>query len=582
MAKSAYAQTGTTTPQYPLAGTQTPPDTSAPVADPGQFGAGSATTASPMGWLDVLAVLLGNSPMDVILGRTSTDVSGFSAQLGDPNSQAYYAPTGTTQGMAVRNNLYQTPGMPQLGVSRHTGVILRPGQTPDVTKYIVDTSNLPADLKSKAKDTSAMSRAGYVAFVKPGTPDQPGKLQWIHQGARYTVQADMAKQGFVPQDDNKPYGPNLVDSADLNGRSVIGSVTATATPVQLLTALYALPADQLVTLQHKMWSAGLYQGSSMPVWGVVDDSTRDAYVAAMKNSLAHPDQTMDESMATLGEQSFSTRHAARKAKEDKALAAAGVGADTVSLTSEEEVASIVDRTAQSLLGYNLPGDEIKRLTHEIQGRQTAQAQATHDVAVANAQKSSGKVPEADLDRFVNLFAVPHAEQFPNVVGHLGMRPKEWPSWLAKVNMDPTTPFTPDNERRVMKEVAADFYDQFGNWQDVAIAMLSGPSAGWADISSGLAPVQGGSGHGSSTVNKGKEISRLFSDGTGNTAQVDANAAAAAGGPLVPVESVDPSAIVEADIKAKHPLQYNANSFVDRTQEFMNMLGPSVPSAGQPL
>lgn len=548
-----------------------------------QAAAGVATQSGPLTPDQIFLLLMGaTSPQDLLegggaLGPLSGFAGGAIAAEAAAHQQGPVNPDGSV------NQNYYASGL-RIGTSRYGDrtrtPLRRGGRALAQGEVMVNTDNLTGEAKSHALDPKWMSSHGYLVVTRYGPRGEIGEIQWMEKKRWEDNKDTLIKANYVPMQTWKDtQGRKLVSDDEIKGKGTIGSMAAMTTPTHLKMALYNMPADDLIKLQHKLWDGGYFQGESRPVWGTIDDATDAAYLAAMKDSLAHPSLTLDESIDAASKGTMATRRAQRLAKKAEVDASLAAGVNGEGIVSADTIRTITDRVATELTGRMLSPEEKEQLVGIVQGKDTADVQARSAAQRSSKLTEAGIVDDVELDRFVNLFAVQHAEQFPNVVGALGMRPREFQQWLVKLGMDPNTAFTPANERMVMKEMAADYFSQFGNWQDVAVAMLSGPSAGWSDISSGLAPAQT-KGYGSSLNSKATEIARGFLGGL-PTAEQQATTAGGAGAGAI-TERFDPDGFLTQELRRRHPTEITQHNLVGSgglSDTFTGMLAKWGPGPG---
>jgi hypothetical protein len=61
-------------------------------------------------------------------------------------------------------------------------------------------------------------------------------------------------------------------------------------------------------------------------------------------------------------------------------------------------------------------------------------------------------------------------------GRFQIMPENWPSWSKEAGLGDNAPRTPANQDLVAQFKMQQYFDQFGNWRDVAIAWYGGPGA----------------------------------------------------------------------------------------------------------
>ena len=61
-------------------------------------------------------------------------------------------------------------------------------------------------------------------------------------------------------------------------------------------------------------------------------------------------------------------------------------------------------------------------------------------------------------------------------GRFQIMPENWPSWAENAGLGSDAPRTPENQDLVAQHKMQEYYNEFGNWLDVAIAWYAGPGA----------------------------------------------------------------------------------------------------------
>ncbi|WP_302815480.1 lytic transglycosylase domain-containing protein [Selenomonas flueggei] len=62
------------------------------------------------------------------------------------------------------------------------------------------------------------------------------------------------------------------------------------------------------------------------------------------------------------------------------------------------------------------------------------------------------------------------------LGAFQIMPDNWPSWAENAGLGADAPMTQENQNIVARHKMLEYYNQFGNWRDVAIAWYAGPGA----------------------------------------------------------------------------------------------------------
>lgn len=61
-------------------------------------------------------------------------------------------------------------------------------------------------------------------------------------------------------------------------------------------------------------------------------------------------------------------------------------------------------------------------------------------------------------------------------GRFQIMPDNWASWAEDAGLSPDAPMTPENQNIVARHKFEEYYNEFGNWRDVATAWYAGPDA----------------------------------------------------------------------------------------------------------
>lgn len=89
---------------------------------------------------------------------------------------------------------------------------------------------------------------------------------------------------------------------------------------------------------------------------------------------------------------------------------------------------------------------------------------------------------ADIDRFMAAISGKESggdygisnKTGSGAYGKYQIMPANWPSWAAEAGLGRNAPQTPQNQEAVAKFKMLQYYQQFGNWRDVAVAWYAGP------------------------------------------------------------------------------------------------------------
>ena len=108
----------------------------------------------------------------------------------------------------------------------------------------------------------------------------------------------------------------------------------------------------------------------------------------------------------------------------------------------------------------------------------------------DSDKSSGKGRKGKnvkgakgVDAFMSAISGQESNDNPDAVnsdsgasGMFQIMPDNWPSWAEAAGLPKDAPQTAENQKIVARHKMLEYYKQFGNWRDVAIAWYGGPGA----------------------------------------------------------------------------------------------------------
>lgn len=385
-----------------------------------------------------------------------------------------------------------------------------------------------------------------------------------------------------------------------------GLPDANFTPSQALSMLGNMSEDQLTQLQQRLLDAGMYgQGEqgSLPTWGVADTATRQAFIqlfmVAAERDLKMP---INRLLAELTEENIN-RMGPPETGPGAPNAAELVEIEPFkpNVTSAATLAQTIDETAQDLFGEFVPQDRkdalIARLQQQEIGAQKlewertatdirAQAQARQQAGFSQSGSplgggGQGTPAQNELDAFMSAIAgqetgggaggytTPNATG-SGAYGRYQIMPGTWRAWATRAGLGPNAPMTPENQEMVARRAALDYYRQFGNWRDAAIAWYAGPAS----------PAIGnrGAGHGSQgrypTIQQyADQVMARMAGASGQGAPSGQGGLVEIGGTQYPaIETFDPASEAQAILKAQDPAGWEAHEFANRALEFYQLLG----------
>jgi hypothetical protein len=164
----------------------------------------------------------------------------------------------------------------------------------------------------------------------------------------------------------------------------------------MLKRFYALPPEELKSLQKRLWAGGFYPKGADPenvILGVHDELTYGAYSTLIDRSAGYyqagqkytPDDVLDMAAGVYDQIN------AGKGRGAGAGPGGGGGRQplSVGLTNPEDLRAVAQRTAVSTLGRALSDEEISRFVSSFQGQQTSAQTADY-----NAVEAGGAVTAA--------------------------------------------------------------------------------------------------------------------------------------------------------------------------------------------
>lgn len=427
--------------------------------------------------------------------------------------------------------------------------------------------------------------------TEPGTPagSKPGR-----------------SQNYVYSSPNNP-------NARQGGRSRQGRVgdrpsRSIVTPSQVLALLGSMDEDYLTSLQNDMWQAGLFTEiggeGTLPAWGRADAATRQAVMKLFEHASQDPSKPIDRVLADLTETHLNRLERApgspgEAAARDPMLVEVPDFAPEV--TSDETLGGMIDDIAQDLMGKFASPEQKAALMAKLREREIGVQRTEYDRSVADIRQQAsaqyalgggtggaggggqGGGGQAEIDAFMAAISGqesgglddPYGAVNPHSGAHgrFQIMPANWKPWATRAGLGPNAPRTPENQEIVARQIMLDYYEQFGNWRDVAVAWYSGPD----DVSKKRHSTRDQKGYPS--------ISRYADEVMGRMGRVRGTAGAGGpggpggpgivevGGEMLPaIERFDPAAEAEAALKAADPRGWEAHQFGERAVEFYSLLG----------
>ena len=343
----------------------------------------------------------------------------------------------------------------------------------------------------------------------------------------------------------------------------------TVTPAQAVALLSSMDEDYLARLQQEMWEAGLYERvageGAIPTWGRPDTATRKAFNEVFLEASLNPAETVSQLLDRLANE----RIQRLKAPETGPGAQAQLPDFNPEVTSEATLGETIDEIARNLRGEFASPEERSSLIKTLQDKEVANQRTLYDRSIADLQSQGAGGGGEDIDRFMAAIAGKESGGNYNAVnkdsgaqGKFQIMPANWPAWAERAGLGANAPRTPGNQEIVARRVMLDYYAQFGNWRDVAVAWYSGPgrvaTKRYSDRPQGRYP----------SINDyaNDVMGRFATQGApqpGDPTYGDINPA---------IERFDPAAEAAAILKAQDPAGWQSHEYADRAVEFFSLLG----------
>lgn len=348
------------------------------------------------------------------------------------------------------------------------------------------------------------------------------------------------------------------------------------TPSQALSLLSSMTPDYLTQLQLQMWEAGLFSEDNRPQWGRADVATREAFRNLFIEASLQPDKNIAAILADMG----------LNRRESNPPPAGSPGAGGLVLpnfepvvANEEETRQNIDKIAQETLGRFLPPEQRDALVGRLREREVSlqRTQYDRDVAQARMQSPGEGVPAAnDIDAFLGALGAQESggdygdiNRGTGASGRYQIMPANWPEWSRRAGLPPGSRQTPENQEIVARQIVSDYYAQFGNWRDVAVAWYAGPGNVASRYST--RPQRGGPSintYANSVMGRMAGYRRAGLPGQAPMGTIGGNI-------YGPLEQFDPVAEAQAAIRAADPAGWQATEFANRANEFFSALGSAL-------
>lgn len=314
---------------------------------------------------------------------------------------------------------------------------------------------------------------------------------------------------------------------------------------ELIADLRKMGSTELAALQVKMVEAGLFT-EKPPVLGVLTEETVSAFKNLLSEALIKPDKTYYDVLKDLADNGVLSRGSSIDQE----------GAKVVQLSDPTAIKDQALAYAEEELGMKLDDTQLSVLVGLVHNREKQNATASYNAAPGEA---------GDIDRFMNALSGVESGGDPNIQngrtgahGLFQIMPGNWRPWAQRAGLSPDAPKTPENQRIVARAIIGDYYKQFGNWRDVAIAWYAGPGR-VAKLRNQDMQVQGGR---EPSVHEyaNRVIGRMGNPTTNGAQGLTFN--------------VDESVDLRKEVRNLDPTRAKAHDFADTMGDFFSLLGAS--------
>jgi hypothetical protein len=354
-----------------------------------------------------------------------------------------------------------------------------------------------------------------------------------------------------------------------------------------MALLNNMDEDYITQLQQELWEAGLYERvggeGAVPTWGRPDVLTRRAVIEMFTEASLNPDQSISEMLNRLGDERVTRQAPPESGPGSESGALLQIPDFTPEVTSAETLGETIDEIARNLRGEFASPDERGSLVKTLQAKEIAAQRKEYDITVANLREQAGMETRmgpsggggggGDIDRFMAALSGQESggdygarNRSSGAYGKFQIMPSNWGPWAERAGLGRDAPRTPDNQDIVARRILLDYFEQFGNWRDVAVAWYSGPG----NVAGKRYSTRRQSGGPSISDYANQVMSRFGRAGQPEPGQPGYTEF---GGDINdPIERFDPAAEARAILKAQDPVGWEAHEFANRAIEFYSLLG----------
>ena len=255
-----------------------------------------------------------------------------------------------------------------------------------------------------------------------------------------------------------------------------------------------------------------------------------------------------------------------------------ISQEEVSLSDPDSIIANGQTVAQELLGRDLTEDEKMRLVGRVhEGERSSQMDAINQSASAEAQaaslagtETSAGASGTEVDRFMAALAGKESGGNPNAVnadsgaaGTFQIMPGNWERWAREAGVDPADK-SPQNQYKVARMKIMQYYREYGNWRDVAVAWYSG------DVSKRYSKVRQGGGKYPSISDYADDVIARMGN-TSNNPDGSTKGGVVIGTPYETTQ-FDSNAEAEKLLKESDPKGWAAHRVFNQFDAFTSMIG----------
>jgi hypothetical protein len=338
--------------------------------------------------------------------------------------------------------------------------------------------NQNVTLSSRVADRFAVAREHQVAQIIANLIDdgsmQPGPYgSLMDQAAAIDPRAAMQLQDYR-FGGQRPAVPSEV--ARRNTRDPIMALFGVKR-TEALRIMRELPDDAFIALQVRFMQAGLY-GSEKPTLGLRTTAESQALDRLMFEAVAAPDKSLKQVVDELTE-----RYQRATAEELGLTSQLGTSLEDINVLTVKPVEyyeDLVDSISSNLIGMTLDQSSRRAMAEDLRRKEIGSQQQMSTISNALRRSESG-TDTGELDAFMQAIGLKESggnyssrNSDSGASGKYQIMPSNWPSWSKLAGLPSNAAMTPENQERVAKTVMTMYYNQFGNWRDVAIAWYAGP------------------------------------------------------------------------------------------------------------